>query len=164
MINIIFLCASALCVRLCENGKLIQQAETLYKHHAGISISIKIRKQKNLRRLKIQASSRDTFQTLSWSTSERTLILLTSKRNRISQGMAPICGNKGFATLVTNSPLANKINTRIVIHEIGHMLGALHSNDVTSVMFPFPTIESLNSPLLEQQSINEINVCQGDYD
>lgn len=164
MINIIFLCASALCVRLCENGKLIKQVEVFYKQQAGISISIKIRKQKSLRELKIQTNPKGTFQMLSWPTSERTLILLTTKRNRISQGMAPICGNKGFATLVTNSPFANKINTRIVIHELGHMLGALHSNDVTSVMFPFPTMDNLNSPVLGQQSINAINVCQENYD
>ena len=76
----------------------------------------------------------------------------------MSQGMAPLCGNLGFATLVAPSPIANQLNVRTIVHEIGHLLGAGHTSFDGSVMDPFPSGNVIHFAV---SSVDEINSCMG---
>jgi hypothetical protein len=84
-------------------------------------------------------------------------LLLGSAGGRIINGIAPVCESRAYASLVVKSPFSRRLNVGVVTHEIGHMIGAEHSNNPNSVMFPLP--QPTKPILFDSASVVSIHNC-----
>ena len=81
----------------------------------------------------------------------------------ISTGQGEICGNRAIVGVVTSDRLktARNMNSAVIAHELGHMLGASHVGDA-SVMnpAPIPAAYSLRWHIsISDFSLNEMMGC-----
>lgn len=95
------------------------------------------------------------------SLGELTLWLIPG--GKISQGKAEVCGEVAGATVVSNTPVSRAINRRVIMHEVGHLLGASHLHNTRTVMDWMPNSDDIKNNVqlkFHKFSVDEIAACQ----
>ena len=137
MIKLIILCGSLHCSQLIRESRIVPTLRHVLARDAGLDVRLVVRRDRSLNRISLSPTPSDTYRVIAsklGATNGKTIAVIAPRKNRISMGMAPICSDLGFAALVDRSPIADRLNSRVIAHEFGHLLGAEHTNNTGSVM------------------------------
>lgn len=132
MIKLVILCGSLHCSQLIRESRIVPTLRHVLTRDTGLDVRLVVRRDRSLNRVGVSATPSDVYRVVAskvGATNGKTIAIIAPRKNRISIGMAPVCSDFGFAALVDRSPIANRLNARVIAHEFGHLLGAEHTNN-----------------------------------
>lgn len=141
--------------------RLARQASAAIYSQSGVELNITVKRRRDIRP---PVSPNDSALISEYShilPSDPRLVIIVAPPSRtpegyeVLKGMALVCSRRAVLTYLSSThPVIQRANFRTLLHEIGHALGAQHSDDA-SVMSPIIT-QSLE---FNATSISEIRAC-----